>query len=65
MKKRLYIPPMCKSVYFAPLLNNSYGDDTGLVTVSGGEVDASLGESNESQVWDEDEGKSTSVWVFD
>lgn len=63
MEKKQYIKPACKVVRYAPVLNNSFGDDTGLITVSGGEVDASLGESNQTQVWeDEEEAAHTSVW---
>ncbi|MBR5688531.1 MAG: hypothetical protein IKX36_11350 [Prevotella sp.] len=65
MNKKQYISPLCKVVRYAPLLNNSWDAETesGLISVSGGEVDASLGESNQLSNFEEDTDNSErSVW---
>lgn len=65
MKNRQYIIPACKVVRYAPLLNNSFDPETesGLITVSGGEIDASLGEGNQMNNFeDETDIREKSVW---
>lgn len=64
MNKQQYISPACKVVRYAPLLNNSYDPETesGLITVSNDEIDASMGEGNQMDNFEDEDIREKSVW---